>query len=155
MAMELCNMKKPVSDLNLSSAECALSASLINSLDTLEAVLARVPQEDTETIREMHDALADIRAEAQRLTRDQTQLATLFRISRELASILDLDDLLTSILDQVIRLVKAERGMLILCRDCEDDFHIPLARGIDRSEIERADERAVSRKLINHVLRHR
>ncbi len=50
-------MKKHVSDLNLTSGEYALPASLIDSLDTLEAVLARVPQGDTEGLREVHDVI--------------------------------------------------------------------------------------------------
>ena len=148
-------MKKHVSDPYSSSGDCALPASLNNSLDSLEAALKRSPQEAAQAPQEVQDILAAIRADAQRLARDQTQLATLYRISRELASILELDDLLTSILDQAIRLVRAERGMLILCRDCEEEFHISLARGIDRSEIDGAGQRTVSRKLINHVLRHR
>ena len=137
-------------------AEGAQAPDLLDSLDKLESVLATVSPGNEALSAQAHELLYRIRTDAQRLANNQMQLATLCEIGREAASILALDDLLTSILDQAIRLVQAERGLLVLCRDgSEDDFDIPLVRGMDRSAVEATDDRAVSQKLIRHVLRRR
>ena len=137
-------------------AEGAHAFDLIISLDKLEALLERAAPDDGVIAALARDLLGRIRKDTQQLSKDQMQLATLCEIGREAASILALDDLLKSVLDQGIRLVQAERGLIVLCRDgTGDDFDVSLVRGMDQSAMEWSDERAVSRKLIRHVLRER
>ncbi len=131
---------------------------LLKSLDRLEALVALACQGQAQRRDEMYELLHGIRLEAQQLIRDQIQLTMLYKTGRELASILDLEELLTSLLDRAIHLLQAERGLLILHKDNEDGFEVVLARGIDTSEIEQTGEahsQTTSRQLIQHVLQSR
>ena len=137
-------------------SEGAHAVDLLDSLDGLESLLTKATPRDGIATAQAQELVRRIRADAWRLAQDQMQLATLCEIGREAASILALDDLLTSVLDQAIRLVQAERGLLVLSQDSsDDDFDIYLSRGMDRSGAEWVGDRAVSRKLIQHVLQQR
>lgn len=145
-------------DLDLVPEDYVPKQDLLRYLDKLEALVALACQGQTQPVGEMQELLQSIRREAQQLIRDQTQLTMLYRTGRELASILDLDELLTCLLDRAIHLLRAERGLLILHKDNEDGFEIALARGIDSSEIEQTGEahsRIISRQLVQHVLQKR
>ena len=148
-------MDEFVTDFNFAPDKFVQSQHLVESLDRLEGLMSRACGTKPEMMGEFRELLKNIRLETQQLLRAQIQLTTLYKTGWELASILDMDDLLISLLDRAIRLVKAERGMLILHTDNENGFEIALARGIDKSEVEQNQKRNVSRQLIKHVLQHR
>lgn len=63
---------------------------------------------------------------------DQSDIATLYRVSHDIISTLDLPDLLEKILDAAIKTVKAERGLLILYDPARRKFDVKVARNMDR-----------------------
>lgn len=78
------------------------------------------------------------------------EMATLYRMSQIITSILDLKDLSERLLDMVIESVKAERGLLILCDQFSREIHIKVARNFSSNSIENIDD--FSRKAVEEVL---
>lgn len=128
---------------------------LTASLDTLERALRRAHGGELRALREAQGTLALIRQQAGDLLRRQKELRSLYVVVSELASILDLDRLLGSILDQALALMEAERGFIVLARQRDDGFDVALVRGMDPSELARTDRSTISRKLVRHVLQTR
>ncbi|GAB4528332.1 MAG: hypothetical protein Kow0063_04450 [Anaerolineae bacterium] len=81
-----------------------------------------------------------------------TRLHTLQKISRELNSKLDLQDALSSILDEAIRAVGAERGCLLLENETTHDLELHLVRHMQFSEV-RGQPFHFSRTVIERVWR--
>ena len=77
------------------------------------------------------------------------RLETLYRVSQALASTLDLEAVLNTVIDQVIAVTKAERGFLML-GDQPRALRFQVARGIDQRSIEDA-EFQVSRGILTRV----
>jgi sigma-B regulation protein RsbU (phosphoserine phosphatase) len=77
------------------------------------------------------------------------RLETLYRVSQALASTLDLEAVLNTVMDQVITVTKAERGFLML-GDRPQDLRFQVARGIDQLLIDDA-EFQVSRGILTRV----
>ena len=76
-------------------------------------------------------------------------LATLYEITRELNSSLDLDAVLENVMDRVIEVTGAERGFLML-KNARGELEFRVARGIDRSDLE-SPEFQVSTSIIHQV----
>lgn len=69
----------------------------------------------------------------------QTHLAALFRVSQSLGASLDLDAVLTQVMDAVIELTHAERGFLMLIEPGTGVLSLRAARNIERATLERKD----------------
>lgn len=82
---------------------------------------------------------------------DNGRLARLYRISQTFNSSLDLDQVLNSVIDEVIAATRAERGFLMLSEG-NRDLVFRAARGLDQNTIERP-EFQVSRSVIDRVAR--
>jgi serine phosphatase RsbU (regulator of sigma subunit) len=78
-------------------------------------------------------------------------LALLYRISQTFNSSLDLDQVLNLVMDEVIAVMRAERGIAVL-RDEEGRLSFRAARGIEQQTLD-APEFQVSRGLLDRVLR--
>ena len=84
----------------------------------------------------------------------QAELTALYEVGKELASTLDLNQLLELILDRAITLVQAERGFLVLWDEASGDFEVAVARQFEpRKEDDAGAE--ISRRLIQNVLTQR
>jgi phosphoserine phosphatase RsbU/P len=79
-------------------------------------------------------------------------LATLYEITRELNSSLDLDVVLENIMDRVIDVTGAERGFLMLRDDDTGHMEFQVARGMDRSDLA-SPEFEVSTSVMRNVQR--
>jgi signal transduction histidine kinase len=86
----------------------------------------------------------DKKAEAQRL-------AALYRVSHFLGTSLDLDDVLTQVMDAVIELTGAERGFLMLIDPDTNNLDLRAARNIERETLKRKDME-ISRTVIKSVV---
>jgi serine phosphatase RsbU (regulator of sigma subunit) len=64
---------------------------------------------------------------------EESGLDALIEVSRYLSSILDVDTLLEKVLESVVRVLKAERGVLLA--EAGDGFKCVAARGIDSAEV--------------------
>lgn len=88
------------------------------------------------------------------LSQRQAELTALYEISKELASTLDLNQLLELILDRAITLAQAERGFLVLWDEAKADFEIVAARRFEPHKRDDA-EAEISRRLIQNVMTRR
>jgi sigma-B regulation protein RsbU (phosphoserine phosphatase) len=77
------------------------------------------------------------------------RLALLYHLSEAFNSTLDLDEVLNRVMDQVIVLLRAERGFVML-HDAEDQAVFPVARGIDQTTIQ-DPQFQVSRSIVARV----
>lgn len=79
------------------------------------------------------------------------RLALLYRISQAFNSSLDLNEVLDTVIDEVIAATRAERGFLML-RDSAGQLTCRIARGLDRNNIDQPDSQ-VSKGVIEQVAR--
>ena len=96
----------------------------------------------------------ELRQQIAALSRRQAELTALCEVGKELASTLDLNQLLELIMDRAITLVQAERGFLVLCDEASGDFEIAVARQFEPHKRDDA-EAEISRRLIQNVLTQR
>jgi len=85
---------------------------------------------------------------------DPQHLATLYQITRELNSSLDLDTVLENVMDRVIEVTNAERGFLMLCDNNRGEMEFKVARGLDRQDL-RSPEFQVSTTIVRKVMQTR
>ena len=78
------------------------------------------------------------------------RLALLYRVSQAFNSSLELDQVLNSVMDEVIAATRAERGFIVL-RDGQDGLAFRAARGIDQQTLD-APEFQVSRGVVERVI---
>lgn len=81
---------------------------------------------------------------------EQKRLAVLYRVSHTLGSTLDLDEVLTQVMDAVIGLTGAERGFLVLSED-QLNWKLRAARNFSQETLEQKDME-VSRTVISSVM---
>ncbi len=105
--------------------------------------------------RERRKATSNAEAEAarRRLAELERRFGEILEVSALLASTLDLDALLSRIVDAVIRVTGCERGMVMLADD-DGSFSIQLARNREHRELAEEDLVA-SRTIVERVARER
>ncbi len=88
------------------------------------------------------------------LRRERNELETLYSIARVLNSTLEFDEVLRLVMDQVISVVNAERGFLMLVNPATHELEFTIARDKRKCTI---DEKAfkISRSTVNRVVRTR
>ncbi len=131
---------------------------LQEKVDALKSILRglrpeRPPEETSQGLRTAHQYLDEL-AQDLRLHEDQVRLAALYRVSQVLGTSLDLDEVLTQVMDAVIGLTGAERGFLVLLEAASKDWKLRAARNFSQETLERQDM-AVSRTVIDTVLESR
>jgi len=84
---------------------------------------------------------------------EQNRLAALYRVSSTLGSTLDLDQVLTQVMDAVIGLTRAERGFLVLLEADGETWKLRAARNYDQETLQSKDME-VSHTVINTVLQN-
>jgi signal transduction histidine kinase len=122
-------------------------------IDALEAAFKRLRKGELQTFNELPFLLDTLRQSATDLEHRQEELGSLYEVTQEIVSILELDDLLESILDRAIVLVGAERGFLVLYdpRRSPDDFQVAAARQFSSGDVDDA-QIEVSHGLMRRVL---
>lgn len=90
------------------------------------------------------------------LERKRTELETLYEIARMLNSTLGFDDVLRLVMDQVIEVVSAERGFLVLLDPATGDLRFEIARDKEAHSIDAsAFDFQISRSTVERVVRTR
>jgi signal transduction histidine kinase len=125
------------------------------NLQTLRNALAQL---ETHTLpRKTRDALQQAQAQLNIITEtlaeseEQSRLAVLYRVSQVLGESLNLDDVLSQVMDGVIQLTGAERGFLMLHDPESDTLDLQAARNFEKENLQ-ARGMEVSRSLIRQVL---
>jgi len=83
----------------------------------------------------------------------EDQLKTIYEVSEVINSIFNLDDLLNRVIDLVIHLLDAERGVLMLMDERSGSLRVAAGRRIDSSTIEDASQ--ISTSVLNRVTNKR
>jgi GAF domain-containing protein len=79
---------------------------------------------------------------------DQARLAALYHVTRVLGTSLDLDEVLSQVMDAVIRLTGAERGILVLVEGDSHEWTLRVARNIDQNSLS-TWEKEISHTIID------
>lgn len=83
---------------------------------------------------------------------DTDHLTLLLEIGRDFCSSLQIDEVLTRVLDKVIDITRAERGFLMLADPRSGELVVRQARNMDQQNIDE-DERNISQNLVQKVAR--
>lgn len=90
------------------------------------------------------------------LERKSSELETLYEIARMLNSTLEFEEVLRLVMDQVIQVVSAERGFLVLLDPVTDDLRFEIARDKEAHSIDAsAFDFKISRSTVERVVRTR
>jgi serine phosphatase RsbU (regulator of sigma subunit) len=82
---------------------------------------------------------------------DDVELQAVFKVNQAISSVLELEDLLQKVLDEVVKLLKAERGAL-LRRNPDGSLHCVAARGVPPDKV-REGEDEISFSVVREVER--
>jgi signal transduction histidine kinase len=122
-------------------------------LDVLAAEFERLTERGDRSAPEMGRLVEELRREIGDMMRQRRELASLYEVAKDLAAATDLADLLESIIDKAIVLVRAERGFVVLLRETGDRY-LAAARQFAQGEVGQAEE-AFSSSLVTQVLSSR
>jgi signal transduction histidine kinase len=124
-------------------------------LDALRAALLRLQLQPLppETRLPLRDAMQhlDQLSETVAVGTEQSRLEVLYRVSRVQGASLDLDEVLTRVMDAVIELTRAERGFLMLVDPDTGRLDLRAARNFEQETLESGDME-VSRTVIRNVV---
>ncbi len=73
------------------------------------------------------------------LQQERERLSSLYHIAQQLNSSLDLEELLGHVMNQLIEVVRAERGFLMLWDESERQLHFMVAQGADHRRLAESD----------------
>jgi signal transduction histidine kinase len=127
---------------------------LDSQIDAIEDAFQRLRNGDFQVFNQYPFMVEELRKSAADLESRQLELASLYEVGQEIVSILNLDQLLESILDRATVLVSAERGFIVLCDSELDDFEVAAAREFSRGEVDDA-QIEISHGVIRRVLAQR
>jgi PAS domain S-box-containing protein len=120
----------------------------------LQAAVMDAIQKSTKFLMEMDPLLDQAQRELVALVKQRSQLTTLYDISQALNSTLDLEQLLNLVMDQIIGVVRAERGFLLLSDQNSQQLEFKVARNMDRKTLSE-EAFQVSQSIIDRVARER
>ena len=127
-------------------------------VDTLNELANALEQLEKQTLPiQTRSALHNARKRLKQLKRSLEQdggagrLAALYQVSQSLGVSLNLDEVLTQVMDAVIQLTGAERGFLTLVNSESSDLNLVAARNIQQENLQRKDME-ISRTVIQSVI---
>lgn len=124
-------------------------------LDALRSALLRLQLQhpSSETSLPLRDAMQHLDKLSEYITVDseRSRLEVLYRVSRVLGASLDLNEVLTRVMDAVIELTHAERGFLMLIDPATGRLDLQAARNLEQETLESRDME-VSRTVIRNVV---
>jgi signal transduction histidine kinase len=133
----------------------AIIARLGSRLDQLEGRLkaaedARAQGQTQVLLKLMRRDLTDLRGSVESAGHDSARLQQLAQVTKLLTSSLELDDVLTDVIDAVIDFLGAKRAFLILTDSSRPHPEIRIARNWAQETLS-ADEISFSRSIVRHV----
>lgn len=122
---------------------------LTESLETARASDLRLAQLE-HGLRRLNASVQTAQDNVSALQGERERLSMLYQIAQDLNTSLDLDDVLCRVLDQLIEVVHAERGFLMLRDDTAGDLKFAVARGADGRPLAQGDF-GLSRNIVRDV----
>jgi PAS domain S-box-containing protein len=104
----------------------------------------------TQFLTELDPMLERAQQALSELVQQRNQWTALYEISQALTGTLDLEVLLNMVMDDLIEVVHAERGFLMLCEEGSEELDVKVARNLGRETL-RAESFQVSRSIIDRV----
>jgi len=145
-------MFKPSSDMNSIQKQFQemnfLLMKLVGGLSQAGGKTASTAMQDVTRITESLGALE--KTVNTHLKIRQSQLEELMKIGRAINSSLGLKRVLEEVMDSLIKLMRAERGFLML-RESDGELSVRLARGIARSDLDK-DDFAFSKTVVRNAV---
>lgn len=127
----------------------------IEALNELESSLTQLGKQTLpiQTRSAIHAAQNNLKKLKQSLTKgsEQGRLAALYQVSQSLGVSLNLDEVLTQVMDAVIQLTGAERGFLTLSEADTGQLTLRAARNFQQENLQ-LDDMKVSRTVITSVI---
>jgi PAS domain S-box-containing protein len=116
----------------------------------LEATRLKVPKNTVDGIYNLEVTLGQISEKIESFQREHNNLLALANIGQVINSSLELDEVLTIVMDNIVRLTKAERGFLML-RDEKGEMVIRTGRNWEMESVN-PSELTVSRSVVGRVI---
>ncbi len=116
----------------------------------LEAAKLKLPKNVTEELYNLQATLSQIAEKIGAFQKEHSNLLALADVGQVINSTLELDEVLRIVMDNIVRLTKAERGFLML-RDEKGEMAIRMGRNWEMESIN-SSEVNVSRTVVQRVL---
>ncbi|MBP6210460.1 MAG: GAF domain-containing protein [Anaerolineales bacterium] len=116
----------------------------------LEASRLKLPKNVTDDLFNLESTLSQLGEKIESFQREHNNLSALANIGQVINSSLELDEVLTIVMDHIVRLTKAERGFLML-RDDKGEMAIRMGRNWEMESVN-SSELTVSRSVVARVI---
>ncbi|WKZ37808.1 MAG: adenylate/guanylate cyclase domain-containing protein [Anaerolineales bacterium] len=116
----------------------------------LEASKLKLPKNIADDLRGLQTTLGQIGEKIEAFQKEHSNMLALADVGRVINSSLELDEVLRIVMDNIVRLTKAERGFLML-RDENGEMTIRMGRNWEMASIE-STEKNVSRTVVQRVI---
>jgi adenylate cyclase len=116
----------------------------------LEAARLKLPKNTTDDLYYLESTLGQIGEKIEAFQREHSNMLALANIGQVINSSLELDEVLTIVMDNIVQLTKAERGFLML-RDNKGQMVIRMARNWEMESVN-SSELTVSRSVVGRVI---
>lgn len=127
-----------------------LTTTLLNAMDLLSGIANPVASAAVQDLSYLTNSLQLLQSRvSEHLHTGQRQLNALVGVGHAINSSLGLESVLDEVMDSVIALMRAERGLIML-RDGHDEFPVKAARGMDHVSLE-GDDFFVSNTIVRRV----
>ncbi len=129
----------------------ALALQAVRLRDALQKVKPRdLPPNTIQDLSHLADTLSEVGKKLEQFEAEHKSMTALAEISRVVNSSLELDEVLRIVMDNIVRLTRAERGFLML-RDENGQMVTQVARNWTQESI-KAGEAAMSRTVVQRVI---
>lgn len=116
----------------------------------LESNKLKLPKNTVEDLNNLQSSLAQIAEKMEAFQRENSNMLALADVGQVINSSLELDEVLRIVMDNIVRLTKAERGFLML-RDENNEMTIRMGRNWEMESIN-SSEKNVSRTVVQRVI---
>ena len=116
----------------------------------LELNKLKLPKSTVEDLNNLQSSLAQIAEKMEAFQRENSNMLALADVGQVINSSLELDEVLRIVMDNIVRLTKAERGFLML-RDENNEMTIRMGRNWEMESIN-SSEKNVSRTVVQRVI---
>jgi adenylate cyclase len=116
----------------------------------LDASKLKLPKNTSEDLSNLETSLGEIGGRIEAFQKEHSNMLALADIGQVVNSSLELDEVLRIVMDNIVRLTKAERGFLML-RDDRGEMVIRMGRNWEMESIN-ASELTVSRSVVGRVI---
>ncbi len=144
-------MKQP-SDVNIVQEQLWEIGNLLSN--TMKALAQSSDGQNSQVLRDLTLAVSTLNKVKSSVTKQtqmhESQFDALVRIGSTINSSLGLTRVLSEVMDRLVKLMRAERGFLML-REEDGSLKVHVARGLDHVDLDE-DQFAVSKTVINRVV---